>query len=83
MEINQPGPGATGSHFEDSNTSASGNAKDDPTKEWSYYDDMFPEGDDVDYNSDSDFEYEDSYSKKKNKSGKKSKGKGVSQILSL
>jgi len=41
---------------------------------------MFPEADDVDYNSDSDYEYEDSYSKKKSKGGKKPKGKGVRKM---
>jgi hypothetical protein len=62
---------------DDSNNSGGANLKEDMTKEWSYYEDMFPENDDVDYNSDSDFEYEDSYSKKKNKSAKKSGKKGV------
>lgn len=60
---------------DDSNNSGA-NVKEDMSKEWSYYEDMFPENDDADYNSDSDFEYED-YSKKKSKSGKKSAKKGV------
>jgi hypothetical protein len=47
--------------------------------EWSYYDDMFPDGNEDGFNSDSDFEYEDSYTKKRAKAtGKKaSKPKGV------
>ena len=51
--------------------------------EWSYYDDMFPEGNEDGFNSDSDFEYDDSYSRKKSKSGGKkggSKPKGVSYL---
>jgi hypothetical protein len=51
--------------------------------EWSYYDDMFPEGNEDGFNSDSDFEYDDAYSRKKSKSGGKkggSKPKGVSSM---
>jgi len=67
---------------EDSNASG-GNGKEDMSKEWSFYEDIFHENDDVDYNSDSDFEYEDSYSKKKNKSGKKPGKKGVSCLRKI
>ena len=52
--------------------------------EWSYYEDLFPEGPEDPLNSDSDFEYEDNYSKKKNKAvGKRgAKPKGVRDAFS-
>ena len=59
--------------------------KDELSKsEWSYYDDMFPEGQEGGFNSDSDFDYDDNYTKKKTKAagGKKggSKPKTVSHV---
>ena len=68
---------------EDSNTSG-GNPKEELAKaaDWSYYEDIFQEGEEDLINSDSDFEYEDTtYTKKKPKGVKKpSKPKGVSLI---
>lgn len=56
---------------EDSN--ASGGTKDDLAKasDWSYYEDIFHEGDDDVINSDSDFEYDETYTRKKAKGAKK------------
>jgi len=74
-----------GCHNEDSNAS-SGNMKDEMSKsEWSYYEEMFPEGSEDPFNSDSDFEYEDNYTKKKNKTvGKRGgKSKGVRRVTFL
>ena len=67
--------------FQDSNAS-SGNLK-DVKGEWSYYDDMFPEGNEDGFNSDSDFEYEDSYTKKKSKGSAKKGGKIKASSLNL
>jgi hypothetical protein len=59
------GPSLSSVTNDDSNASG-GNAKDDlskPSSEWSYYEDIFHDGDDDIINSDSDFEYDDSYSR--------------------